>query len=506
MRATPPSARTVCLLALLPLGCGAGGGQGLRAAAAVVDLTPAVETFTDLDQDGRWQPGEPLEDLDGDGQWDPVWIAGFSSGRPATGVHDPLEARLLVLEQDGQRLAVVSVDWVGFLRDDLELLRAEARAAGLELGYLVVTSTHDHEGPDTIGLWGPDVTHSGRDEDYLARARAALVAGLATALARLEPVRLEAAVGRTEGLVHDSRQPQAFDERVTALRLARLADGSPLATVVHWANHPEVLSGRNTLLTPDFPHALRARLEAEEPGTVGIYWQGALGGLLNPLHVTVRDESGQALPDASFEKATRLGELVAGEALRALAEDGEDATLDGRLRWQVRELLLPFDNLEMTAAVMLGLLPRQTYDARGRETEPSLYGGFIRTEVAVIELGGLQIATAPGELYPESALVGPLGETYYQAPQDPGADFQGAECELPLEARMRPDAIRLVLGLANDELGYLVPKCQFDRAAPYAYGRDEPQYGEGFAVSPETTPRLFEAYQECLDALARDPG
>jgi hypothetical protein len=397
----------------------------------------------------------------------------------------------------------VSVDWVGCLRDDLELLRADARAAGLDLGYLVVTSTHDHEGPDTIGLWGPDVGHTGRDEAYLARARADLVGGLSEALARLEPVRLRAAVGRTQGLVHDSRQPLAFDERVTAIALERPTDGSSLATVVHWANHPEALDGDNTLLTADFPGALRRRLEAERPGTTGIYWQGALGGLLNPLHVSVPDPAGSPLPDGSFEKAERLGGLVAEEALRALAEDGEDATLDGRLRWQTREVLLPFDNLEMTAAVMLGLLPRQAYDERGREAEPALYGRFLRTEVAVLELGALQIATAPGEMYPESALEGPAGETYYQAPQDPGADFPGAACEVPLEARLRPDAFRIVLGLANDELGYLVPRCQFDRDAPYAYGRDEPQYGEEFAVSPETTPLLFEAYDGCLEALAR---
>jgi hypothetical protein len=492
-------------IALLAAGCGGQAAPPLRAAAAVVDLTPAVETFTDLDGDGRWQPGEPLEDLDGDGAWDPVWIAGFGMGRYATEVRDPIEARILVFERGGLRLGLVSVDWVGFLFDDLARLRLELEDSGPALDYLVVSSTHNHEGPDTIGIWGPDVGHTGRDEAYLTRSRAAIRAGLREALERLEPVRIRAAVGRTEGLVHDSRQPQAFDERVTALRIERVGDGSALALVVHWANHPEALGSQNTRLTADFPCALRSRLEAEAPGAVGIYWQGALGGLLNPLHVTVRDEAGQELPADSFEKADRLGELVAEEALRALAEEAQDATGDGRLRWQARQLLLPFDNLQLTAAVMVGLLPRQAYDERGRAVEPALYGRFVRTEVAVLEIGALQIATAPGELYPESALVGPGGETHYESPQDPGADFQGAACEEPLEARLRPEAVRIVLGLANDELGYLVPKCQFDRVAPYAYGRASAQYGEEFAISAETTPRLFEAIQACLDTLAAGP-
>ncbi len=47
-----------------------------------------------------------------------VYIAGFGSNRVATGVHDPLFARAIVLEQPGgKKIGIVSVDLVGLFHD-----------------------------------------------------------------------------------------------------------------------------------------------------------------------------------------------------------------------------------------------------------------------------------------------------------------------------------------------------------------------------------------------------
>ena len=34
--------------------------------------------------------------------------------------------------------------------------------------HILVSSTHNHEGPDVIGLWGPSPRESGVDPEYLA--------------------------------------------------------------------------------------------------------------------------------------------------------------------------------------------------------------------------------------------------------------------------------------------------------------------------------------------------
>jgi hypothetical protein len=56
----------------------------------------------------------------------------------------------------------------------------------------------------------------------------------------------------------------------------------------------------------------------------------------------------------------------------------------------------------------------------------------------------------------------------------------------------------MVLGLANDEIGYVIPRSQWDAKAPFAYGRDEDQYGEVNSVGPSAAGRLVAAFEKLL--------
>ena len=57
---------------------------------------------------------------------------------------------------------------------------------------------------------------------------------------------------------------------------------------------------------------------------------------------------------------------------------------------------------------------------------------------------------------------------------------------------------RMVIGLANDELGYIIPRSQWDEKAPFAYGRKEAQYGEMNSVGDRVAPTLAEAFRSLL--------
>ena len=73
-------------------------------------------------------------------------------------------------------------------------------------------------------------------------------------------------------------------------------------------------------------------------------------------------------------------------------------------------------------------------------------------------------AAIPGEIYPE-LVYGKI-----QEPIDPGADFQDAAKEKSV-AELLPVDKWLLFGMANDEIGYIIPKRQWDRRKPFAYGR-----------------------------------
>jgi hypothetical protein len=91
----------------------------------------------------------------------PVFMAGFGQNRKATKVHDPLMARAVVLRHDKAKIALVSIDVIGFFNPDVVAVRDKLPG----FSHVMVGSTHNHEGPDTLGLWGPNPFASGVDAD-----------------------------------------------------------------------------------------------------------------------------------------------------------------------------------------------------------------------------------------------------------------------------------------------------------------------------------------------------
>ena len=80
----------------------------------------------------------------------PVYMAGFGHNRKATGVLDPIKVRAVVIQSGRQKIAFACADVVGLFLPCVEHVRKELPG----FDYVVVSSTHNHHGPDTMGLWG----------------------------------------------------------------------------------------------------------------------------------------------------------------------------------------------------------------------------------------------------------------------------------------------------------------------------------------------------------------
>src|SRR5579884_2027892 len=133
----------------------------------------------------------------------PVYMAGFGNNRKATGVHDPLKARVVVLAHGQRKIALVSVDLVGFFLPDVDKVRERLT----DFHYVLVSSTHNHEGPDTLGLWGPTPLARGVDADYLPFVRLQIVKAVRDADAARKAVTAHLGSAKAPELLHDARPP-----------------------------------------------------------------------------------------------------------------------------------------------------------------------------------------------------------------------------------------------------------------------------------------------------------
>jgi hypothetical protein len=70
----------------------------------------------------------------------------------------------------------------------------------------------------------------------------------------------------------------------------------------------------------------------------------------------------------------------------------------------------------------------------------------------------------------------------------------------PLRPQMR-GTINLVLNLANDEIGYIVPRTQWDTKPPFTYGLKKAPYGEVNSGGPDVAGVVHGSAQTLLARL-----
>ena len=463
-----------------------------QAGFSAVDITPKVpDRWFDANDDAKYiaADGDSYDDVNGNGQFDAVWIAGFSNKRAANGVHDAIWARAAVFDDGQARIAIVSLDVVGLLHEEVLDIRQSLPSA-LGVDYLLITSTHTHEGPDTIGIWGESIFQSGVNEAYQRRVRSGVIEAVNNAVEAMRPASLHVSqdLEGAEGLVADSRQPEVFDLGLRTIRAVNNADQSTLGTLVVWANHPETVWSGNLLISSDFPHYVRRTVEQgihndqlviDGVGGVAIYINGAIGGLMTtaPRHGIRHPFSEEIMHAPTFAKAEAQGISLGMLALRSM--QNATSVEQPQISVRAKTVYLPLDNTKLTLAAVFGLVRK---DFTGwNET---------RTEVAAIDIGPISIVAIPGEIYPElvnGGIVAPAGQDYDTAP-----------LEIPPIREMMAGQFKFIFGLANDEIGYIIPKSEWDVKAPFLYHAKKSPYGETNSFGSDTALILHKALKELL--------
>ncbi|MBA4188814.1 MAG: hypothetical protein C0467_12515 [Planctomycetaceae bacterium] len=423
----------------------------------------------------------------------PVYMAGFGHGRVAKKVHDPIMVRAVVLGEGDTKIAMVAVDVVGLFLANVERVRESLPG----FKYVLVSATHNHEGPDTLGLWGPNPLKTGIDPEYMKSLEAACIETVKAADKARKPAVAKIGSAADANLVHDNRLPVVKHDELVAIRFEEPKTGKAIGVMVQWNCHPEVLDSKNTEITADFPHYTVKHLR-ESQGCPVAYFTGTVGGLMTTLKMPLKDASGKELADGTFEKAERYGTLVGQLADKSLKTAVPVTLTPFDVRTQA--ILVPVENSLYKLGWQLGTLDRNMYpwDSKPipKEFTPTKDLSkpiAVKSEIGYMKLGDLEVAVLPGEIYPE--LV--LGKV--QDPADPGADFPDAPIEPAIYSQVKGKH-RMLIGLGNDELGYFVPKRQWDVKPPFCYGLKKAQYGEENSVGPEAAGVICGMFRDLVAA------
>jgi len=180
------------------------------------------------------------------------------------GVHDPLSARVVVFENSGKRLVLVSTDVLGFYDGtDRYLCKAILEEFKLDASELFLCGIHTHSAPTlTIDKDKGDPNNL----EYTENLKGKLIEVIRQALDSTSPVNIGTGVGycsigtnRRElkldssrgSLIELGRNPYGpTDKEVLVVKVAR-PDGEPTAALFDYATHSTCLGGRNYAVSGD---------------------------------------------------------------------------------------------------------------------------------------------------------------------------------------------------------------------------------------------------------------
>ena len=247
--------RFLLTLVLIAFACPA--FAGLKAGVATVSITPLEENL-------------------------PTQLGGYGArnGQPATGIHDTIRAKALILESEGQKAALVTLDVcsVPLCLTEESLKKAAVPGLGVENARFI--ASHTHGGLEGFSIDRRNVAgnpHIGVfDEKILEFVSGRIATALLQAQANLQPVLAGSAKVEMPGMNRNRRGAPYDDEDLTLLRLDR-ADGSPYVVFVNYTAHGTLISENEMLISGEWAGAMQRTVEALMPGAICMYANGAEG-------------------------------------------------------------------------------------------------------------------------------------------------------------------------------------------------------------------------------------
>ena len=195
----------------------------------------------------------------------PVKMAGYA-GRTdlSDGIHDPLSARVVIFENDGQRLVLVSTDLLGFYNETAEPLRkAILNEFKLKPSELFLTAIHTHAGPS---LTIDKKKGHPNNLEYTESLKSKLIKVIRSAFDNVGEVRTGIGVGYSpvganrrelrinntgESSIQLGRNPYGpTDKEVLVLKVSK-PDDTVVAALFDYATHATCLGGKNLNIRGD---------------------------------------------------------------------------------------------------------------------------------------------------------------------------------------------------------------------------------------------------------------
>lgn len=381
------------------------------------------------------------------------YVAGTisTSNKYATSVEDDLLVRTIALSDGENRPTAIFcvLDSYGLSLNDVREIRVRLTDWSKEnnISSITVSVLHQHSAIDTFGMNGNiwqmallnplytafgAKTSNGKNEEYMENLFAKCIETIKSAESNMTKGKLYLGSADASEHLYDKRQPYINDPNFNRLRFVP-DNGTKETWIVTTSIHCVGNGAAGTVVTGDYPYY--AEKVINEYGANVMFMLGAEEcNNQNKNENTVTDYN----EDASRIEMTKGYGNSIGKLITEISNDKEIAPM---LNIRYKEIYLPVDNGVLLFAAKAGVFENIVKKIDGKWN--------ILTEIGYMELGeDIAFAIIPGELAPELAYGGCLSSEY---------SWSGEAWEYPSMQDIVGNRDLYVLGLANDQIGYIVP-------------------------------------------------
>lgn len=360
----------------------------------------------------------------------PMFLHGYPHvERVSEGVHDPLYASALIIDNGETQIGFCAVDVIFISKDITMRVRKQVQeATGIKGENLMISATHTHSGPVTFSDIFYDPVVPKADGEYITFLVNKIATVYIEAFRNKKASKIAITTADATGVGGNRRSiNDVIDPEVPIIVLKDMATDKIFALSTIYCMHPTVLHEDSKLYSADFPGYTRTYIKEKLGKDIVLLYHTGPSGNQSPRHF---------INSNTFEEAERLGfklgRLITKSILRLNESDYQNWISINIKQFKInlpQKKFMTVDEAEKKVIFVKNKLTKMQLDKEPakeiRTVECDWFGALenkqlskmhengelkkvyesvLPAEINIIGLGDVQFVFLPGELFVEYSL------------------------------------------------------------------------------------------------------